>query len=95
MHIQKTWHPTAAELNFFFLLLCSVLGCKGSQGCGMQSHDECVAVAVQLAECEERTRRAENLAASAHDQARALREQLGEANSQVQQLKHTAASCHR
>ena len=65
----------------------------------VQSREEGVALAVQLAECKERTRRAENSADDAHDELRGLREQLEEAESQVQQMQqklvNTAASCRR
>ena len=65
----------------------------------MQSREEGVALAVQLAECKERTCQAENSADDAHDESRALREQLEEAASQMQQMQQrlvdTAASCRR
>ena len=54
---------------------------------------------MQLAECRERNRQAENSADDAHDESRALREQLEEAASQMQQMQQrlvdTAASCRR
>ena len=65
----------------------------------MQSREEGVNLAVQLAECKERTRQAENSADDAHDESRALREQLEEAASQMQQMQQrlvdTAANCRR
>ncbi len=65
----------------------------------MQSREEGLALAVQLAECKERTRQAENSADDAHDESRALREQMDEAESQLQQMEQklvdTAASCRR
>ena len=65
----------------------------------VQSREEGVALAVQLAECKERTRQAENSADDAHDESRALREQLEEAASQMQQMQQrlvdTAANCRR
>ena len=58
-----------------------------------------MALAVQLAECKERTRQAENSADDAHDESRALREQLEEAESQLQQMQQrlvdSAANCRR
>ena len=58
-----------------------------------------MALAVQLAECKERTCQAENSADDAHDESQALREQLDEAESQLlqmeQRLVDTAASCRR
>lgn len=58
-----------------------------------------MALAVQLAECKERTRQAENSADDAHDESRALREQLEEAEAKSQQMQQklvdTAASCRR
>lgn len=65
----------------------------------VQSREEGVALAVQLAECKERTRQSENSADDAHDESRALREQLEEAASQMQQMQQrlvdTAANCRR
>lgn len=65
----------------------------------MQSREEGVALAVQLAECKECMRQAENSADDAHDESRALREQLEEAESQMQQMQQrlvdTAANCRR
>lgn len=69
------------------------------RSCCVQSREEGVALAVQLAECTEHTRQAENSADDAHDESRALREQLEEAESQLQQMQQklvdTAASCRR
>ena len=68
-------------------------------GHGLQSREEGVALAVQLAESKERIRQAENSADDAHDESRALREQLEEAESQMQHMQQrlldTAASCRR
>ena len=65
----------------------------------MQSREEGVTLAVQLAECKERTRQAENSADDAHDELRAVREHLEEAESQMQQMQQrlvdTAANCRR
>lgn len=65
----------------------------------VQSREEGVALAVQLAECKERTRQAENSADDAGGESRALREQLEEAGSQMQQMQQrlvdTAANCRR
>ncbi|DBA72756.1 TPA: hypothetical protein ACH3X2_010149 [Trebouxia sp. C0005] len=62
-----------------------------------KSREEGLALAVQLAECKERIRQAENSADDAHDESRVLREQLDEAESQLQQMEQklvdTAASC--
>ena len=65
----------------------------------MQSREEGVTLAVQLAECKERIRKAETSTDDAHDESQALREQLEEAASQMQQMQQrlvdTAASCRR
>ncbi|DBB04616.1 TPA: hypothetical protein ACH3X1_012686 [Trebouxia sp. C0004] len=64
-----------------------------------KSREEGVALAVQLAECKERTRQAESSADDAHDESRVLREQLDEAESKLHQMEQklvdTAASCRR
>lgn len=65
----------------------------------MQSREEGVALAVQLAECKERTRRAEESADDAHNETQMLREQLEESQSHMQQMQQkvvdTAANCRR
>lgn len=65
----------------------------------LQSREEGVALAVQLAECKERTRQAEESADDAHNEALSLREQLEEAHAEVQQMQQkvvdTAANCSR
>ena len=65
----------------------------------LQSREEGVALAVQLAECKERTRQAEESADDAHNEAQSLREQLEEAHAEVQQMQQkvvdTAANCRR
>lgn len=70
------------------------------QVCGvLQSREEGVALAVQLAECKERTRQAEDAADDAHNAAQASREQLEEAQAELQQMQQkvveTVANCRR
>lgn len=58
-----------------------------------------MALAVQLAECKERTRQAEDAADDAHNSLQALHEQLEEAQADNQQMQQkvvdTVANCCR
>ena len=65
----------------------------------VQSREEGVALAVQLAECKERTRQAEDSADDAHNETQGLRERLEEAQAELQHMQQkvvdTAANCRR